>query len=213
MEVAVVPARHWSVFSTSAKSWRLGNSSSASRLLQPDLQLPTFAISATMYARWVPPRPATQNKASASPQPASDSPRSSHKKKDKKSKKRVEEPVQHIEPNVPQITPNSVAGAESTDSPRSTKEPKKRKRESIHEEDAATPKKHKSILSKFEKVSRKAQEHVQQHDGEAEPEQEMEPEVLRGASHNPQMVLVCKRLTQSRSGTFTTTCACPRSSL
>lgn len=94
-----------------------------------------------------------------------------------------------------QNEPEELANPEAMDkdhgaieSPKSLRKPKKRKRESVVEDpdDAADTalKKHKTILSKFEKVSKKAQEKIQNPQGlkdSAGEEQEDRPQaVLHG---------------------------------
>lgn len=82
-------------------------------------------------------------------------------------------PVQNGIPAEPAAEPAAKPAAKQP------KKPKKRKRDSEaipdpEQDDAATPKKHKAVLSKFEKVSRKAKEQLHQ-----EPEeQESKPEVV-----------------------------------
>ncbi|KAJ4360520.1 ATP-dependent RNA helicase dbp6 [Didymosphaeria variabile] len=84
------------------------------------------------------------------------------------------------------IMPNAQEDAP----PKPPKKPKKRKRDSDaqldpeHDEAAATPKKHKTVLSKFEKVSRKVKK---QHQQKPQDELESKPEVvLRGLQPLPQ---------------------------
>ncbi|KAF1950058.1 P-loop containing nucleoside triphosphate hydrolase protein [Byssothecium circinans] len=136
---------------------------------------------APLYGRWVPPASATK-KTTPSPQPADPPP---SQKKEKTPKKRGV-----TEPEVPQITIQQSAPEETApDLARSAKKPKKRKRESnVDDNDTASPKKHKTIFSKFEKVSRKAQEEARKQDEEPEQEQDQEdePEVLRDLEPLPQ---------------------------
>ncbi|KAF2642148.1 P-loop containing nucleoside triphosphate hydrolase protein [Massarina eburnea CBS 473.64] len=140
--------------------------------------------------RFVPPSSATKKQVASSPQPkpTSESPRPSQK--DKTSKKRtIEVPKPHnAGPEASQSPVHKIPAEETLESPRSAKEPKKqkkRKRDLNVEDDAATPKKHKNIFSKFEKVSKSAHKQASKPEGE-DSEQELEPEVLRDLEPLPQ---------------------------
>ena len=144
---------------------------------------------APIYSRFVPPKPAIRDPASSSPQPAASPTPAAHSKKEKKSKKRshdeLAQPVEDAEviSDAVQDTAQDVAYP----SPSSNKKPKKRKRDSAVndaiEDTEGSPKKHKSILSKFEKVSKKAREHTlkrQEAGEESDDAPAREQPVLRG---------------------------------
>ncbi|PSN75004.1 P-loop containing nucleoside triphosphate hydrolase protein [Corynespora cassiicola Philippines] len=131
-------------------------------------------MSGQFYGRWAPPKEATPKK-QPSPAPSSaPSPAVTSRKAARES---------------------SPADNAAVETPKSIKKPKKRKRESQvaeQEVEEATSKKHKSILSKFEKVARKAEarqdtdqepaeqqdeeQHVELHDLEPLPQPEPVPE-------------------------------------
>ncbi|KAF2683637.1 P-loop containing nucleoside triphosphate hydrolase protein [Lentithecium fluviatile CBS 122367] len=122
---------------------------------------------APIYSRFVPPKPAIKKHVPSSPQPIP-SPPSAQSKKEKKSKSKNRQAHERAGGiNELEATLDAAQPAEDTvaESPKAIKKPKKRKREAVADdadaEAEATPKKHKSILSKFEKVSQKAQEHAQ----------------------------------------------------
>ncbi|KAF2265139.1 P-loop containing nucleoside triphosphate hydrolase protein [Lojkania enalia] len=120
-----------------------------------------------LYERWVPPKPATKSRLPPEPAissgrdtkpPAELLPRESEQKSEesKKLEKRAIEELPLVEQPI-QDASTSIVTDTSISTQASRKESKKRKRDAqIHgqsnEEDKTTPKKHKTILSKFEKV-------------------------------------------------------------
>ncbi|CAI6336489.1 unnamed protein product [Periconia digitata] len=119
---------------------------------------------APIYSRWVPPSAATQANAQLTPSStANPSPSTRQNEASPSNARGSKRSTKHTD------TPRKAIGnddydAEEVASPApssSAKKPKKRKRDSIVDEhhgptDEFTPKKHKSILSKFEKVAKKA---------------------------------------------------------
>jgi ATP-dependent RNA helicase DDX51/DBP6 len=143
---------------------------------------------AAIYSRFVPPKCAIQVPASSSPQPTT-SPKPAPSKKEKRSKNHQDhELAQQVEEpgsisNAAQSTLRDIADSP----PDAVKKPKKRKRDpavdDVKGDAEAGSKKHKSILSKFEKVSKKAQEHAlkrQEAGEESDDVPEKEQRVLRG---------------------------------
>jgi hypothetical protein len=130
---------------------------------------------APLFGRFVPPKPANPAPVSASPPPTA-TPKPAQPKKEKSKRRHGEET-------------EATVGSATENPPSSDKKPKKRKRDTVadtaDEEADAGSKKHKSILSKFEKVTKKAQEHAlkRQEDGEEldDASNKAQP-VLRGTS-------------------------------
>jgi ATP-dependent RNA helicase DDX51/DBP6 len=146
---------------------------------------------APLYHRFVPSKPTIRKPASPSPQLASLLTPTQSKNEKKSKKRREHEPIQEINKLE---ADQSTAGYDARDvtgkSKRPEKKPKKRKRESVAdsviEEDESTPKKHKSIMSKFDKVSKQAQEHAQSLRDRGEESDDApaeEVQVLRGKAY------------------------------
>lgn len=176
---------------SSAKSWHHWEFLPAALQSDNTTPLHRFTMPAPIYSRFVPLKPAIKDAVSASSQPVA-SPKPAQPKKEKKSKKHTDhELAQRIEE--PETASNSAQATvrdAADSSPKSDKKPKKRKRDPVvddaDEEAEAGSKKHKSILSKFEKVSKKAEEYAlkRQEAGEdSDDEPAKEQPVLRGRSH------------------------------
>lgn len=126
-----------------------------------------------LYGRWVPTSPAANSQATTVSSTTPEGSGSTHRERDSPQNARG---IKKDEVDRPAGTPHS------------SEKQKKRKRDSNIEErndpaDEITPKKHKSILSKFEKVTKKAQEvrKRQAEDGDADDASAQGPEeVLRG---------------------------------
>lgn len=153
----------------------------------------TSEMSGPFYTRWVPPSKAASttkilppaHSPVSKPHPAPASLEAVPQKKKKSKRKSIEQPLEPIE------TPNDdisyVDADVSQQAPDSIKKPKKRKRElkvdGQAEEEEATPKKHKAILSKFDKVKKaEAARGPAEQAGEGNDEDEKAGEELHGSS-------------------------------
>jgi ATP-dependent RNA helicase DDX51/DBP6 len=145
------------------------------------------------YARWVPPKPATKAKQSS---PVTESQRAAGSPERTKQKKHRKTELNHTpsrgdgraasnsaEPSSEQTIPSESI----SESPSTSKKPKKRKRElqaddRTEREQDATPKKHKTILSKFERSSKlvKAAKNATDVDRGDDKEEDQPPEQLHG---------------------------------
>ncbi|KAL1598933.1 ATP-dependent RNA helicase dbp6 [Paraconiothyrium brasiliense] len=126
----------------------------------PKTSVPSKPTTIGGAQRWQPPKPSEPESPKSSPPAAS-------------------QPEERKEKHVASLP--SIPNAQEDAPPKLPKKLKKRKRNSDiqldqeHDAAAATPKKHKTVLSKFEKVSRKAKEQPQQ---EPEDKPESKPEVV-----------------------------------
>jgi len=137
---------------------------------------------APLFKRFAPPTPATQEQ--SSPPASSPAPAQNHAseaaapKKEKKSKNRKSEVVEAVTaPAQTQDHGEDVVMEEvSFETPKSSKKSKKRKSEVIEEQDEEVSKKHKAVLSKFEKAAKLAEARKEQ-DGAGDDAQQPEEEL------------------------------------
>lgn len=153
---------------------------------------------APLFKRFAPPTPATQKHSSV---PASSpvsvqndvaekalSPEAAPSKKEKKIEKRKSELTEPTTVPVESQKQNEDVIMEdvSAEVPRPNKKSKKRKSELIEEQDEEVSKKHKAVLSKFEKASRLAEARKDQ--GSAEDETQQPEEELHGTMMREEVI-------------------------
>ncbi|KAF9695702.1 hypothetical protein EKO04_006447 [Ascochyta lentis] len=139
---------------------------------------------APLFKRFAPPAPATQKQPSppaSSSAPVQErttnkalSPEAAPPKKEKKPKKRKSEVTEPVA--VPVHGGDVVMEDVSADAPNPSKRSKKRKSEVVDEQDEEVSKKHKAVLSKFEKASKLAEARREQDETEddaQQPEEEL----------------------------------------
>lgn len=140
------------------------------------------------YARWVPPKSVTRQGAAARPQQTAPPYDSSPQRPKKQQGSSASSPPQSDLTGVGNDG-EKKASEDTCKSPKPAKMSKRKRESNVDERDEATPKKHKAILSKFEKVARRAEAREAPVAVEgAEGEQEERPEqVLRGGTpYRPQ---------------------------
>jgi hypothetical protein len=149
---------------------------------------------APLFKRWAPPKPATQQQSpppASLPIPSRDaastkalSPEAPPANKDKKAKKRRSEATAPVaeSPEVQSHADESMDEGADAETPASHKKPMKRKRDAraVGEDGEDVSKKHKAILSKFEKASKLAEARGQLEDGDETDGQQQPEEELHG---------------------------------